>query len=74
MPSQSLAIPVSLFAALVFIIVSSPVTYKWTNTVTTGVLKLRLSDAAGNPNNVGLVVHALVFFLAMWGFTRMNRV
>ena len=69
----SLAVPVSLFAALVFIIVSSPVTYKATNGVTNSVLKLRLSDAAGNPNNVGLVVHALVFFLAMWGFARMNK-
>lgn len=69
----SLAIPVSLFAALVFIIVSSPVTYKATNSVTSG-FKLRLSDSAGNPNNVGLVVHALVFFLAMWGFARMNKV
>ena len=70
----SLAIPVSLFAALVFIIVSSPVTYKATNSLTTSLIKVRLSDAAGNPNNVGLVVHALVFFLAMWGFTKMNKV
>lgn len=70
----SLAIPVSLFAALVFIIVSSPVTYKATNSLTSSVIKVRLSDAAGNPNNVGLVTHALVFFLAMWGFTKMNKV
>lgn len=70
----SLAIQVALFAALLFIIVSSAPVYKATNTVFNKTLKLRLADSAGNPTRTGLIVHALVFFGAMYGFGRMNKV
>lgn len=69
----SLAIQSALFAALLFIIVSSQPVYKITNGVTSSVLKLRLSDSAGNPTRAGLVVHAVVFFTVMYAYARMNK-
>lgn len=69
----SMAIQLSLFAALLFIIISSQAVYKLTNSVTTKVLKLRLADAAGNPTRAGLVVHALVFFGVLYAYSRANK-
>lgn len=69
----SMAIQASLFAALLFIIVSSQPVYKFTNSIFSKALSLRLADAAGNATRVGLIVHALVFFGVMYGYTRMNR-
>lgn len=69
----SLSIQAALFAALLFIIVSSQPVYKFTNTISSSVLKLRLADAAGNATRAGLVAHALVFFGVMYGYARMNK-
>jgi hypothetical protein len=63
----------SLFAALLFIIISSQPVYKITNSIFSKV-GLRLADSAGNPTRAGLVVHALVFFAAMYGYARMNKI
>ena len=70
---MSLAIQASLFAALLFIIISSQPVYKITNGVSSKVIKLRLADTAGNPTRAGLVVHALVFFGVMYGYSRMTK-
>lgn len=70
----SIAIQAALFAALLFIIISSQPMYKITNTVTSKVINLRLADAAGNATRVGLIVHALVFFGIMYAYARMNRI
>lgn len=72
--ASSLAVPVALCAALLFIVVSSPTTYKITNGITTRVGGLSLADAAGNPKRWGLVVHALVFFAVMYGYARLNKI
>ena len=69
----SMAVQLSLFAALLFIIISSQPVYKFTNSITTKTVKLRLADAAGNPTRAGLVVHALVFFAVMYGYARLNK-
>lgn len=69
----SLAIQAALFAALLFIIVSSQPVYKFTNGISSSVLKLRLADTAGNATRAGLVVHALVFFGVMYAYARMNK-
>ena len=50
----------ALIVGILFVIVSVPATYKVTNKVSYGLLKLRLADAAGNPSRAGIVVHALV--------------
>ena len=69
----SMAIQVSLFTALLFIIISSQPVYKITNGITTKVARLRLADAAGNPTRAGLVVHSIVFFAVVYAYSRMNR-
>jgi len=69
----SIAIQAALFAALLFIIISSAPVYKVTNTVFNKTLKLRLADSAGNPTRTGLIVHAIVFFGVMYAFGRMNK-
>lgn len=68
-----MATQVGLFAALLFVVVSSQVVYKLTNAVTSKVIGLRLSDAAGNPTRAGVVLHAVVFFAAMYFFGREMR-
>lgn len=70
----SLSVQLSLFAALLFIIISSQPMYQATNSITSKLLHLRLADAAGNPTRAGLVVHALVFFAIVYAYARMNRV
>lgn len=69
----SIAVPAALFAALLFIIVSSQPVYKITDGVLRKTVGVRLADAAGSPTQVGLVVHALVFFGAFYGYARMNK-
>lgn len=46
--------------ALLFIIVTSPVLYKLTNTITSP-LGLKTADASGKASNVGVVIHSIVF-------------
>lgn len=69
----SMAVQLSLFAALLFIIISSPAVYKATNSVSSKVARTRLADTAGNPTTAGLVVHAAVFFGIIYGFARLNK-
>ena len=69
----SLATQAALFAALLFIIISSQPMYKFTSGISSAVLKLRLADAAGNATRTGLVVHAAVFFGVMYAYARMNK-
>lgn len=70
----SLAVPAALFGALLFIIVSAPTVYQITDKLFGGLVHQRLADPAGNPTRLGLVVHALVFFAAFYGYARMNRI
>lgn len=70
---MSLAVPASLFGALLFIIISSPSVYQVTNKLVGSVIQQRLADQAGTPTRLGMVVHALVFFAAFYGYARLNR-
>jgi hypothetical protein len=57
-----------VFAALLFIVISAPVTYKATNDfITYPILKSR-THVGGMPTKFGLVLHALVFFALSYGF------
>lgn len=71
--SSSLAVPAALFGALLFIIISAPAVYQVTNKLVGGVIGQRLADQAGNPTRLGLVVHALVYFAAFYGYARLNK-
>lgn len=71
---SSLAVPAALFGALLFIIVSAPRVYQITDKLIGSVIQNRLADAAGNPTRLGMVVHALVFFAAFYGYARLNKV
>lgn len=53
---------ISLFSALLFLLISSPFMYKLTNSVFAGKLA-----SNGCPNWYGLVLHTLVFFLVVFG-------
>lgn len=63
---QTLGLPVDVKAIavsmLVFMLVSSPMTYKLTNDIMRNV-GLKLAESNGCPTMTGLVVHALVFAL-----------
>lgn len=69
-----MAVPAALFAALLFIIISSPPAYQLTGGVVDRLLRKRLCDAAGNPTRLGMVVHALVFFGIFYAYARVNQI
>lgn len=54
----------SLIATFLFYIISQPFTYSTVNSIVGGNL---ISSAAGCPTTSGLVVHSLVYFLALIG-------
>lgn len=68
-----MSVQTALFAALLFVVISSQVVYRLTNGITSKIMGLRLADAAGNPTRAGLVVHALVFFGAVYAYARANK-
>ncbi len=50
----------TLLSIIVFVIISSPFTYKLTNSILGGVIG-SLADPSGCPTILGLVVHSVVF-------------
>jgi hypothetical protein len=72
MLSPKLQIPV--FAALLFIVVSSPDVYRFTNdTLGEPLLKMKTVVAGGAPSKFGLILHAIVFFALMYVFNTAAR-
>lgn len=55
----------SFISALVFFIVASPETYKFTQMMFGGVFQVAQPMGAATP--AGLLLHTVVFFMAMWG-------
>jgi hypothetical protein len=64
-------ISIPLFTALSFLIVGSPVVYKFTDAKIARFLKLDFADENGNPTNAGLVVHAIVLAILVYVFLRL---
>jgi hypothetical protein len=62
---------ISLFSALIFIIVVHPMTYKLTQKLFGGLLG-RISDPSGCPTAVGLALHTLVYILLVRGSMDVN--
>lgn len=55
---------ISAWVALLFVLLSAPLTYKMVNKLTDSV-GLSIADSNGAPNWKGLAVHAVVFALAL---------
>lgn len=53
---------ISLMSAVLFYIIANPQTFLVVNKL----IKGRISNSVGCPTPLGLVVHALVFFLITW--------
>lgn len=74
MSSLSLGSPlvaIPLFASLAFLIVGSPVVYKFTDAKIGSLVKLDLATPAGTPTRSGLIIHAVVLGLLMYAYLRM---
>lgn len=67
--SPLVAIP--LFAALAFLIVGSPVVFKFTDSKIGEPLKWDFATPAGTPTRTGLIVHAIVLAILMYVFLRL---
>jgi uncharacterized membrane protein (DUF485 family) len=57
-----------LFAALLFIVISSGRTYKLTNDFLTMPILKKKTVSAGVPTALGIVLHAIVFFALSYVF------
>lgn len=55
---------ISLFSAILFIIISMPIVYHFTNGIFE-TLDLHILGADGQPTVTGLVIHAIVFGLVI---------
>ena len=62
-----------LFAALVFLIVSSPFVFKFTSQLSTRVANTPLADASGAPTKAGLIVHSLVVFAVTYAYLKTHK-
>jgi hypothetical protein len=60
--SSSLKWQISLFSALIFLLVVHPFTYKTTQKFL-GKIVGKLADKSGCPTNLGLIVHTIVYIL-----------
>ncbi len=66
--SPLVAIPV--FTALAFLIVGSPVVYKFTDAKIATLLKLDFAAPSGLPTRAGMITHAIVIGLLMYAYLR----
>jgi len=64
-------ISIPLFSALTFLIVGSPIVYKFTDAKIGRLLKIDLADRNGCPTNTGLIVHAIVLAMLLYVFLRL---
>ena len=58
-----------LFAALLFIVIASPVTFAFVNSIVEPLLKLKVAQN-GQPTRFGLILHALVYFGLSYTFLK----
>jgi hypothetical protein len=61
----------SLQAAILFIIVANPVTYRFVQTIFGCIFKV--ANSSGCPTIAGLILHALVFGLLSYGLMMLKR-
>lgn len=51
---------ISIYTALLFLLIANPLTFKLMNWLTTR-LGFSIADFSGCPNSYGLIIHAIVF-------------
>jgi hypothetical protein len=71
MSSSSMKWQISLFSALIFIVVVNPFTYKLTQQILGGFLG-KIAESNGCPTTVGLVLHTIVYILLVRGSMEVN--
>ena len=64
------SVQIPLFAALLFLVLAHPRTFDFVDDKLGGLLNAELVGATGRPTRLGLLVHALVFFLITLAFLR----
>lgn len=62
---------ISIFSALIFLLVVSPYTYKLTDKLL-GKLLGQIADANGCPTTTGLILHTIFYILLVRGSMDMN--
>lgn len=60
---------ISLMSASLFFIIANPSTYK----LMSKFLYKGIADARGCPSNMGLFIHAVVFFLITWALMNVDK-
>jgi hypothetical protein len=53
---------ISLYSALLFIVIASPFVYGLVNSVTS-LIGINIASESGCPNALGLIIHSVVFLL-----------
>lgn len=66
-------ISATIQAIIVFIIVSLPMTYNFTNGIFDSLLGVQLTESSGCPNITGLLIHALVFGVIVYILMNINQ-
>ncbi len=66
-------ISATIQAIIVFIIVSLPMTYNFTNGIFDSLLGIQLTEFSGCPNMTGLLIHALVFGVIVYILMNINQ-
>lgn len=67
---QSPLVAIPIFTALSFLVVGSPIVYKFTDKRIGKLLRLDLASPAGVPTRAGLILHAIVIGLLMYAYLR----
>lgn len=66
MASLAVQISATIQSVILFLVISAPFTYKLTDGLLGGLVG-KLADGSGCPTTTGLVVHAIVFGLIVYG-------
>ena len=69
--SSSMKWQITLFSALIFLLVIHPFTYKFTQKLFGGLLG-KIAESNGCPTTRGLVLHTLVYILLVRGSMDLN--
>jgi hypothetical protein len=64
-------ISATIQSMIIFIVISLPFTYKLTNSILGNIIG-KLADHSGCPTYLGLIVHAIVFGLIVFGLMLIN--
>jgi len=58
---------ISILSAFIFYVIASPTIYKITGSIFYDFLGVKIVDCKGRPNNLGLLIHTIVFALVTRG-------